>query len=1143
MGAAGSLPRDNDHLVDELVFESSIKTKRNEAAFRLVDRKRFFPQSGKSSAYLLQAWKASEEDEIKIHISAPGVYAIALEALKIKKGLSFLNIGSGTGYFSTVAGFLLGANGVNHGIECREKITEYSIDRASQTLDTKEVNIFDWCRPVFITGNAFDIDDNTPNRYDRIYVGAKVPDSRKLFFPKLLKIDGICVMPYRNGLFKVTKKTEKCFEFRFIARVSFADLFANNDSNEKKEPLVLPPIEIPTLACSAVISARRRLREKIFENYKIRMVLKTLKKEENKPNRFRTLMRDHVRRDEMERRENVARLHGQRNGDRNPQNPPPIPRAPNAPNENVLINLDDNGMAIDDPFEERDDERRGEGLDFLEVFGDIDFNIRFRSPTPDPRPGQGGPPTVSDGTNSSSANSSSPISEYSEDDRTQSQSDIEETEDKMDQSNDINKKSTDKKKDLEDEKDNNEKKSDRHLLDLGLFSDYDDDDDDGNDNNHGPPRGGNRIRVEAAMVTDLDIEDRRSRAFRHIALQERQNIEERFNERGRYYENRNRQREGLNLPRRYAQLPQGSFVPSFIHQDIYNTDRARSMRETINDIQRQALSQMDQLLGHQLINDRLRERERVAARLEGLNSMTVQRGTVNVAPRNGIESSEYNRRARNQRRLRRCMNSFQQRSRYFRTYNGNFGSSNNNEDGNFADAEDVGDSSSSFTIPRSYAEMMSIHQSDDDESSRVAQLAMIDEINREFNDSDIGSIDFMETLDNDALFEDDESSSQRSSRIDSFSNALFPPSIMVDELDQEYGAQVVRIREDPENSEITVDVRTFELSSSSDDNSSSDEPDAKKSKSDKKCPCKCECHTSKTSSPDEEKNEDDKKDKSKLRKRKRNKGEVSPKKKNECSTKSKGKDSPPAKKTADDGNTKESNDSTGGQSANTQSSSLRSGGSIFTRFQNAEFLRNQTTEQFNERVELARRRLRARIAAATQTSPSHESSGGRADAETNTDSTLPNPRERYEQGYLDFEESYFNTRGWESIPITDPIRDTVTIDNDGVVVVSPRYINVPEVSRNTHPQGPRSVIRRRMHAVDEEMNRRLQQMQRNIRRPFGIRRTELDDESRELSEEERLRFEEVRTQRESITEFSNQYKEIITKLGLSKNMTSDLLYL
>lgn len=75
---------------------------------RLVDRRRFFPVEGRYIAYKDLAWKSDFGSPGRIHISAPCIYGNVLECLDLQEGNSFLNVGSGTGYLSTVAGYLLG---------------------------------------------------------------------------------------------------------------------------------------------------------------------------------------------------------------------------------------------------------------------------------------------------------------------------------------------------------------------------------------------------------------------------------------------------------------------------------------------------------------------------------------------------------------------------------------------------------------------------------------------------------------------------------------------------------------------------------------------------------------------------------------------------------------------------------------------------------------------------------------------------------------------------------------------------------------------------------------------------------------------------------------------------------------------------
>lgn len=103
MGGAVSAGVDNDELIDNLLEADYIKTAAVERVFRAVDRGHYFTQECKDSAYKDLAWKCGN-----LHISAPCIYSEVLENLKLAPGMSFLNLGSGTGYLNTMAGLILG---------------------------------------------------------------------------------------------------------------------------------------------------------------------------------------------------------------------------------------------------------------------------------------------------------------------------------------------------------------------------------------------------------------------------------------------------------------------------------------------------------------------------------------------------------------------------------------------------------------------------------------------------------------------------------------------------------------------------------------------------------------------------------------------------------------------------------------------------------------------------------------------------------------------------------------------------------------------------------------------------------------------------------------------------------------------------
>lgn len=107
MGGAVSAGEDNDDLIDNLKEAQYIRTEKVEQAFRAIDRGDYYLDGYRDSAYKDLAWKHGN-----IHLSAPCIYSEVMEALKLQPGLSFLNLGSGTGYLSTMVGLIIGRHSV-----------------------------------------------------------------------------------------------------------------------------------------------------------------------------------------------------------------------------------------------------------------------------------------------------------------------------------------------------------------------------------------------------------------------------------------------------------------------------------------------------------------------------------------------------------------------------------------------------------------------------------------------------------------------------------------------------------------------------------------------------------------------------------------------------------------------------------------------------------------------------------------------------------------------------------------------------------------------------------------------------------------------------------------------------------------------
>ncbi|XP_040028127.2 protein-L-isoaspartate O-methyltransferase domain-containing protein 1 [Gasterosteus aculeatus] len=256
MGGAVSAGEDNDDLIDNLKEAQYIRTEKVEQAFRAIDRGDYYLNGYRDSAYKDLAWKHGN-----IHLSAPCIYSEVMEALKLQPGLSFLNLGSGTGYLSTMVGLIIGPFGVNHGVELHKDVVEYAREKLDDFIKSSDsFDKFEFCEPVFVVGNCLEISTDS-HQYDRIYCGAGVQKDHENYMKVLLKIGGILVMPIEDQLTQITRTGQCTWDSKNILAVSFAPLAQQSVADgEKPDAVQLPPVTVRGLQDLSRISIRRTLR-------------------------------------------------------------------------------------------------------------------------------------------------------------------------------------------------------------------------------------------------------------------------------------------------------------------------------------------------------------------------------------------------------------------------------------------------------------------------------------------------------------------------------------------------------------------------------------------------------------------------------------------------------------------------------------------------------------------------------------------------------------------------------------------------------------------------------------------------------------------------------------------------------------------
>jgi protein-L-isoaspartate O-methyltransferase len=189
-----------------------------------------------------------------VHISAPHMYVTVLDALELKPGQAFLNVGSGSGYLTCLAASQLGEGGVSHGIDINLEVVSHSQECCkrwySNLLKKRSAGDMD-LPPIspegvqIVVGNCFDLHVKFAEqhcKYDRIYIGAGCPEKRIDFFYDLLAEDGILVVPIddSNELVKIRRVKGSVFTKSHITQVHFAPLLDTQDNRVPGPSVLLP---------------------------------------------------------------------------------------------------------------------------------------------------------------------------------------------------------------------------------------------------------------------------------------------------------------------------------------------------------------------------------------------------------------------------------------------------------------------------------------------------------------------------------------------------------------------------------------------------------------------------------------------------------------------------------------------------------------------------------------------------------------------------------------------------------------------------------------------------------------------------------------------------------------------------------------
>ncbi len=194
-------------LVDYMIMRGILHTQRIIDAFWDIDRKFFVPEQFLEHIYVDAPLPIGKNQTI----SQPSTVAFMLEQLAPKEGDNILDIGSGSGWTTSLLCHIVGEKGSVRGLERVDELVEQGKKNLAQ---------FNFSSHCSIQKAGLEL--GMPNQqFDRILVSASAEEIPTVLFDQL-KIGGVLVVPVQNSIFRFEKISDdnmKKEEFKGFAFV------------------------------------------------------------------------------------------------------------------------------------------------------------------------------------------------------------------------------------------------------------------------------------------------------------------------------------------------------------------------------------------------------------------------------------------------------------------------------------------------------------------------------------------------------------------------------------------------------------------------------------------------------------------------------------------------------------------------------------------------------------------------------------------------------------------------------------------------------------------------------------------------------------------------------------------------------------